>query len=154
MHLAVVFEPGIERGHDRRCVGSGAELRPAPASLYLLRGFVCATPSVSVTAFSGTVRIGRRPAQQRFFCPRGGERLSHQDLELEDFAAEQALELADPLHELAHSGSADHYVVSPDCFPAASAIRCVHLNSTLGEMPCLRATNETDMRARASPRPG
>jgi hypothetical protein len=26
-----------------------------------------------------------------------------------------------------------------------AAIRCLHLNSRLGEMPCVRATNETDM---------
>jgi hypothetical protein len=71
---------------------------------------------------SATTFIGNRPDRATasatgVFFPRGGERLL-QNLDLEGLAAEQTLEFPDPLLELAHPGSADHYVVGPDRFPA------------------------------------
>ena len=37
---------------------------------------------------------------------------------------------------------ADDLVVDPD---RLAAVRCLHLNSRLGERPCVRATNDTDL---------
>jgi hypothetical protein len=95
--------------------------------------FERATPSVSATAV-----IGNRPARATasataVFLPArrrarlassadlGGRREAArlQGLDLEGLAAEQTLERANALLELAHPGGADHLVVDPDRFPAA-----------------------------------
>jgi hypothetical protein len=50
----------------------------------------------------------------------------------------------DPLLELKCLGANDLVADRTTPRPPA-AIRCLHLNSRFGEMPCLRAANETDM---------
>jgi hypothetical protein len=147
--LVVVLEPGIELGPQTREPLGVAGLaigrsRPAPASLCLLHQVRARQPRASRPPHSsGTVRIGRQHNSSLF--ARAVESASLRISTREGLAAEQAPELLGTLLELAHLAGADYHVVGPDRFPATSAIRCLHLNSRFGQMPCLWATNETDM---------
>jgi hypothetical protein len=97
---------------------------------------------VSATAFIEN----RPPAQQRFFCPRRGQRLL-EDLDLEGLAAEQTLEFPDPLLELVHPGGAHHHVVGSDRFPAALGHPLPPLEQQARREPVL-AGHERDRHAR------
>ena len=106
--------------------------------------FERATCRVSAMAFIGNRPDRATASATAVFLPARGERL-FEDLALEGLATEEPLERADPLLELAHPGGADDLVVDPDRSRPPAAIRCLHLNSRLGERPCVRATNDTDM---------
>jgi hypothetical protein len=87
--------------------------------------FACSTRFQRVTSrVAATAFIGNRPdrvaaSATAVVCPRGGERLL-QDLDLEGLAAEQTLELPDPLVKLARTLAAPSTkLVGPDRFPAA-----------------------------------
>jgi hypothetical protein len=73
---------------------------------------------VSATAFIGNRPDRATASAPKNFCPGGGERL-FEDLDVKGLATEPALELPDPLLELADLGGADHLVVDPDRLPAA-----------------------------------
>jgi hypothetical protein len=128
----------------RRCARSSASLalqygsRPAPASVRLLYEVERATSSLSATACTGAVRIGRGPPQQRFLCPRGREcvlfRFRPRGSSIQAGARPRG-----SAPRMGAPCAPDHLVIDPDRFPANLGIRHLRIDSRLSrEMPCFR----------------
>jgi len=135
-------------------VAAGSRLAaPAPP------GSNAPRPACRPPPSSGTVQLGQRPAQQRFFCPRGGERAwlpaptSVVGAKRRAFRVSTSRVLRPSRRSSARMRSSSWRTLAAPITSSStrtasrppSAIRRLQLNSRLGERPCLRATNETDM---------
>jgi hypothetical protein len=99
---------------------------------------------VSATAFIGKHPRPTSSTARALFWPRRLEGLL-EDLVLERLPAEQTLELAHPPFQLAHAAGAHDVLIGGHRLEAALLHAALQVESRLGDMPCRRATYDTDM---------